>query len=179
MVITGPSHQKPRTRGMIGGLAARPSGGTSKKISDAFGRKPNALGATADLYGFRGPPSLAKKLQYHHQHRQGVLPLIVHCARCVPPAAHAMRPPRCAGCAALLCRLCRPLCRLCRPLCRLCRPLCRLCRQLCRLCRPLRRLRRPLCRLCRPLCGPLFRPLCPLVGGRADPPVPPAPSTPP
>ena len=131
-----PSHQKPRRSPMIGGLAARPSGGTSKKISDSFGRKPNVLGATADLYGFRGPPSLAKNLQYHHQHRQGVFPLIVHCARCVPPAAHAMRPPRCAGCAALLCRLCRPLCRLCRPLCRLCRPLCRLCRPLCRLCRP-------------------------------------------
>ena len=157
---------------MIGGLAARTSGGTSKKISDAFGRKPNALGATADLYGFRGPPSLAKKLQYHHQHRQGVLPLIVHCARCVPPAAHAMRPPRCAGCAALLCRLCRPLCRLCRPLCRLCRPLCRLCRPLCRLCRPAV----PAVPPSRASYAP---PLCPLAGGRADPPVPPAPSTPP
>ena len=94
-----------------------------------LGENPNALGATADLYGFRGPPSLAKKLPYHHhQHRQGVFPLIAHCARCVPPAAPAMRPPRCAGCAAPLCRLCRPLCRLCRSLCRLCRPLCRLCR---------------------------------------------------
>ena len=96
-----PSHQKPRRSPMIGGLAARPSGGTSKKISDSFGRKPNVLGATADLYGFRGPPSLAKNLQYHHQHRQGVCSF--NCPLC------PMCPPRCARNAP------PPLCRLCRP----------------------------------------------------------------
>ena len=102
MVLAGPSHQEPGTRRMIGGLAARPSVGRSKPRSDAFGRKPNALGLiTADLYGFRGPPTLARKTSISSSSSSRCVCFNCPLRPLCPPSCARNAPP--------------PLCRLCRP----------------------------------------------------------------